>query len=342
MTADNSRPDWVTWFRQLDGLAEDANAAQRAQRGRDFEKLLGQMLNDAGLSPRTSFKPKGEEIDGSFLHRGRVMLLEAKWTKESQPASALYAFRGKLDGKLVGTLGLFISMAGYSRDTIDALVAGKALNLILMDGDDLRLIANRDIGITDALDLKLRAAAETGNPFQPLAARVPGSDQVVPVTSASSDTSPVRAVITEGLFDEFVLTALTSLRRPGVEDLVFFVAGGRNNLGLVAHTVTTIAPQLDRVVVVADGDNDPEMIRLVLEQQIDPILEREVTADVIVLTPNLETVFGLKRPDVDRRLRPAGRERGEILKRLHSVELSDLARDPDVANLLDALAIPYK
>lgn len=35
------------------------------------------------------------------------MLLEAKWTKNPMPASSLYQFKGKIDGKLAGTLGLF-------------------------------------------------------------------------------------------------------------------------------------------------------------------------------------------------------------------------------------------
>ena len=69
---------------------------------------------------------------------------------------------GKVNGKLVGTIGLFASMSGFSRDSVDALVAGKELNLILMDGDDVRAVVCGDIAIEDAIQLKLRAAAEAG------------------------------------------------------------------------------------------------------------------------------------------------------------------------------------
>ena len=61
------------------------------------------------------------------------MLFEAKWTGDPVPASMLYQFRGKLEGKLTGTLGIFISIGGYSADAVDALVAGKSLNLVLFD-----------------------------------------------------------------------------------------------------------------------------------------------------------------------------------------------------------------
>ena len=86
------------------------------------------MLAKAGMEPRIRFRPIGEEIDGSFIHRGRVILLEAKWTQGPLPASSIYQFRGKVEGKLIGTIGVFISMSGFSADAVHALVAGKVIN----------------------------------------------------------------------------------------------------------------------------------------------------------------------------------------------------------------------
>jgi hypothetical protein len=126
------------------------------------------MLAEEGLAPRTNFRPDGEEVDGSFFHRGRVMLLEAKWTQGPQPASSIYEFRGKVEGKLVGTIGVFISMSGYSADAVNALVAGKVINTILFTGDDMRAVVAGQVSFADALDRKLRAAAEDGTPLSPL------------------------------------------------------------------------------------------------------------------------------------------------------------------------------
>lgn len=84
-----------------------------------------------------SYKAKGEQIDGSFYLDGTFILLEAKWHADPIPASTLYQFKGKVDGKLVGTLGVFISMSGYSEDAVDALTAGKSLNLILFNKEDI-------------------------------------------------------------------------------------------------------------------------------------------------------------------------------------------------------------
>ncbi len=111
--------------RELTVLETLASGMTPQIRGRRFEKWLTKLLPQGHLEPRTSFRPKGEEVDGSFLHAGRYCLLEAKWWENTVPASAIYQFKGKVDGKLVGTLGVFISMSGYSGDAVDALQVGR-------------------------------------------------------------------------------------------------------------------------------------------------------------------------------------------------------------------------
>src|SRR6202011_1415515 len=97
-----------------------------------------------------------------FFYQGRVLLLEAKWTQDPQPASSIYQFRGKVEGKLIGTIGVFISMSGYSVAAVAALMAGKVINVILFNDDDMRAIASGQFSFGDALDRKLRDAAEYG------------------------------------------------------------------------------------------------------------------------------------------------------------------------------------
>lgn len=343
MSTENEQPQWADWFESLDSLPQDADTRTRARRGKEFEYLLVQMFDDAGLKPRSSYRPTGEEIDGSFVHRGRVMLFEAKWTKGTQPASALYAFRGKIEGKLVGTLGLFVSISGFSKDAINALIAGKTLNLLLMDGDDLRIISKGETSIVSALDYKLRAAAENGTPFVPLTG-ITGieNDEEVPVTQPQSNKTFLSTiVISEGNFDQFTLTALTSLRRPGIEDTTFFAAGGRANLSLVAQTITDNLPDTKRVVIVADGDGDPDSVRKDLTRRTLPLTAQSAAVDIVVLEPNLETVFGLIKSDTGRRFQSTGGDRKHILKRLHKIDLSELAdSNQDVRHLLDLLHIP--
>lgn len=151
-------------------LDPPANAAPPwfRQRGRDFERVLTQMLSRENMEPRTSMRPDGEEIDGSFAIGDRFFLLEAKWHAVPIAASALYAFKGKVDGKFIGTVGIFFSMSDYSTDAVDALLAGKELNLILFGKKDLLLIEEGKLTMREAMRVKMRYAADYGQPFFPL------------------------------------------------------------------------------------------------------------------------------------------------------------------------------
>lgn len=65
--------------------------------------------------------------------------------RDPLPASSIYQFRGKVEGKLVGTIGVFISMSGFSNDAADALVAGKVISTVLFNGDDMRAVAAGEV-----------------------------------------------------------------------------------------------------------------------------------------------------------------------------------------------------
>lgn len=154
-------------YEKLINFAANADAAAKRRRGFDFERLLNKIFSFEQLEPRTGYRPVGEQIDGSIYLDGRVYIFEAKWHAEPLPASILYEFKGKVEGKLAGTIGIFISMSGYAKDAVDALVLGKGLNIILFDKRDLDAAISRSIGFTNILKLKLRKAAEEGAIYFP-------------------------------------------------------------------------------------------------------------------------------------------------------------------------------
>jgi hypothetical protein len=147
-------------------------------RGRQLEGVLNALLEEEGLEPRLHYRSRGEEIDGSFVSHGRVFLLEAKWHGTPVAASALYAFKGKVDGKLVGTLGVFISMSDYSRDAVDALTVGKDMNVLLFDKRDLDACMDKNVGFKTVLGHKLRLASEIGLVYAPYKVMVVSTSRV--------------------------------------------------------------------------------------------------------------------------------------------------------------------
>lgn len=144
-------------------LSGEPLKAWRRHRGYRLEELLVGLMALEGLRPEPSSRTSGEQIDAFFEQDARYFLVEAKWTSKKQPASALYEFRGKVEGKLVGTVGVFVSMAGFSRDAATALAIGKAMQVLLVDGDDVRAVFAGEISWRQLIELKCRRAAYRGH-----------------------------------------------------------------------------------------------------------------------------------------------------------------------------------
>jgi hypothetical protein len=131
-------------------------------RGYEFESILEFLI--APYELRASYKSNGEQIDGSFFIWGQTFLLEAKWLKDTVPASSLYAFKGKVDGKFHTTSGVYFSMKGYSNDAVNALRYGKSINVLLFTDDDLDYIIEKDVPFETVLKFKFRHAGDSGSP----------------------------------------------------------------------------------------------------------------------------------------------------------------------------------
>lgn len=287
-------------FQRADRLEATASAEEKRQRGRDFERVLEGMLADEGLAPRIRFRPSGEEIDGSFFHRGRGMLFEAKWTQDPLPASSIYQFRGKVEGKLVGTIGVFISMSGFSADTVNALRAGKVVNTILFDGDDMRAVADRQVGFAEALDRKLRVAADIGTPFWPL--RDPVSRQLVEVPGGEGEPRPTIVVIVEGYFDALLVHALANELGPSPYELEVLPAGGTFNLAALANEAS--AARNGEPVIIADGDGHPQAVRRQIEGDLDEFSSEAVSRrSIFVFDPTFGKALGVWEGFVEGRRR---------------------------------------
>lgn len=134
------------------------------QRGFDLERLLNELFILFDLDPKSSFKIVGEQIDGAFTYDNQDYLLEAKWQKKQMSPSDLYEFGGKISGKLKNTLGLYISLEGYSKDCLK--VENIVLkSMILMDGFDLMTVLDGRIRLNDMIYIKRRHASQTGEIF---------------------------------------------------------------------------------------------------------------------------------------------------------------------------------
>jgi hypothetical protein len=131
-------------------------------RGFELEKLMYDLFDLFDLDPKASFRNNGEQIDGAFSLDGTEYLFEAKWQKKLMAAAELDSFAAKVNRKLENTLGVFLSINGFSTSGIAAHSAGR-VSIILMDGADLMAVFEERIDFTSLLLRKKRHASQTGS-----------------------------------------------------------------------------------------------------------------------------------------------------------------------------------
>lgn len=135
------------------------------RRGYEFEQFLNQLFAIHNLAPREPFRNRGEQIDGSFIHRHETFLLEAKWQSKEVSVQSLWAFSAKVETKSTWARGLFVSESGFTEVGLHAFRQGKPTPLVCMDGYDISMLLEHDLWLEDVLDRKKRRAAETGEAF---------------------------------------------------------------------------------------------------------------------------------------------------------------------------------
>lgn len=133
-------------------------------RGRLFEKFLKELFTRQSVIMGDPFELEGEQIDGTFKFEGENYIVEAKWQEASVATGDLYKFAHKVDGKMHGR-GLFISVNGFSNEAIRAIVVGKQIQTILLDGQDLSFVLEDQITLEKMLDYKIRAAQTRGEVY---------------------------------------------------------------------------------------------------------------------------------------------------------------------------------
>lgn len=133
----------------------------RQKRGRLLEDFLNKLFTLYDLNPKKSFTLSGEQIDGAFTFENNDYLLEAKWHKKPIETGELKKFAGTLSDKLKNTLGLFISIDGFTEGAKN-FSGSNARTMILMDGMDLNFVLDQRIDLHHLLFRKRRYASETG------------------------------------------------------------------------------------------------------------------------------------------------------------------------------------
>jgi hypothetical protein len=139
------------------------------RRGLQFERLLFSVLEAAQLHPRLGYNLGHEQIDGAFTFDTDDYLLEAKWWKTPVERDQADAFTCKIKRRGRNTLGLFLSVSGFTRGFLSTPQDG-GTPFIAADGTDLFYVLDGRISMADLLLRKRRHLNETGECLLPVSA----------------------------------------------------------------------------------------------------------------------------------------------------------------------------
>ncbi|MFI5976046.1 restriction endonuclease [Streptomyces sp. NPDC051452] len=149
-------------------------ATDKHQRGRDFEGFIDELFALYDLDPRASYSLEHEQIDGAFSFDTDHYVLEAKWWKEAIGRPLLDIFKTNIERKGKNTLGLYVSMSGFTSDALD--MYAYSTPFITMDGLDFMAVLEQRIRLDELLRRKKRHASETGHCSLPVAKILSAAD----------------------------------------------------------------------------------------------------------------------------------------------------------------------
>ena len=131
------------------------------QRGRDFERLLSDLFLLFDMEPRLSYNLPHEQIDGSLSFDTDDYIVEARWRKEKAEPEDLDKLKSKVERKSRNTLGIFISLEGFTTGALAVYSTGSPF--VVFTGDDIYLVLDASIRLDDLLRAKKRHVNDTGD-----------------------------------------------------------------------------------------------------------------------------------------------------------------------------------
>lgn len=151
-------------LQQFDALAGSPDPHQR---GLLLEDLLNRLYVAHGMAVRKSFRRNGggEQIDAAFEMDGWYYIVECRWREHTSDIRQLDGLLGQVQRSGQQTMGLFLSINGWSGHVPSLLQQNTNKRLFLMDGYDLRCILDRSVDLRALLKGKLSALNLDAKPF---------------------------------------------------------------------------------------------------------------------------------------------------------------------------------
>jgi hypothetical protein len=149
-----------------DKLAELSGDLGSPDAGRAFEDWFYSLMQFSEIAARRPYIVDGRQIDGSVTIGDTTYLVECKFTAEQSGAPDVDVFRAKVESKADNTMGIFVSISGFSSVAIGG-ASGKKTPLLLVDHGHLYRVLGGVSSFRDVVERIRRHCSQTGHAYLP-------------------------------------------------------------------------------------------------------------------------------------------------------------------------------
>lgn len=154
---------------QLANVARALNALATVgsdqARGYAFELAMARLFKIEELTYEPAYRRHGTQIDGALELDGWIYLVEARWRRGRATWKDLDALRTNVKRSSRQTMGLFVSVNGFTRGGIEVLKSESDQAVILMDAGDIGAVLLDRIRLETLVRAKARHLALRGEPL---------------------------------------------------------------------------------------------------------------------------------------------------------------------------------
>lgn len=136
-------------------------------RGQRFNGLIAELFTVFGVAAQANQRSVGE-IDVNFNIEGRRFILEAKWEKRKTGTGPIAKLQRRIEQRMSGVFGVFLSIGGYSEEAIFEMDRGRRLDTILLDRDHWEAMLSGFVTPAELLNLATDQASYHGRAYTPL------------------------------------------------------------------------------------------------------------------------------------------------------------------------------
>jgi hypothetical protein len=160
----NLRKESGLLLAQFDHLS---TSGEPHERGYLLQDVLHRMFVAHGIPVVRAFQRNegGEQIDGAFELEGWHYIVECRWRERLADIRQLDGLYGQIGRSGKQTMGLFLSINGWSENVVPLIKQNPDKSMILMDGYDLRMALAQTIDLRRLIKGKLTALNLEAEPY---------------------------------------------------------------------------------------------------------------------------------------------------------------------------------